>query len=106
MIEKKPEVFKIACLTDIQNLFATKLPFYAAFGNRATVSGGGSGDWGWAGGGSFLPSHSFLPLSHLAVPPRQDVYAYRHVGLPESRIFMVNPKGELVQGLVQNHKST
>lgn len=60
----------------------------------------GSGDWGWAGGGSFLP------LSHLAVPPRQDVYAYRHVGLPESRIFMVNPKGELVQGLVQNHKST
>uniref|UniRef100_A0A8B9TDW7 Lipin 3 n=1 Tax=Anas platyrhynchos TaxID=8839 RepID=A0A8B9TDW7_ANAPL len=64
VIEKKPEVFKIACLTDIQNLFATKLPFYA------------------------------------------DVYAYRHVGLPESRIFMVNPKGELVQGLVQNHKST
>lgn len=40
VIEKKPEVFKIACLTDIQNLFATKLPFYAAFGNRATVSGG------------------------------------------------------------------
>nr|XP_047902315.1 phosphatidate phosphatase LPIN3 isoform X2 [Anser cygnoides] len=71
VIEKKPEVFKIACLTDIQNLFATKLPFYAAFGNRAT-----------------------------------DVYAYRQVGLPESRIFVVNPKGELVQGLVRNHKST
>ncbi|KAM6248276.1 phosphatidate phosphatase LPIN3 isoform 2-T2 [Porphyrio hochstetteri] len=37
VIEKKPEVFKVACLTDIQNLFATKLPFYAAFGNRVNV---------------------------------------------------------------------
>ncbi|NXE72423.1 LPIN3 phosphatase, partial [Cochlearius cochlearius] len=71
VIEKKPEVFKIACLMDIQNLFATKLPFYAAFGNRAN-----------------------------------DVYAYKQVGLPESRIFTVNPKGELIQELTKNHKST
>ncbi|NWI71912.1 LPIN3 phosphatase, partial [Todus mexicanus] len=71
VIQKKPEVFKIACLTDIRNLFATKQPFYAAFGNRA-----------------------------------KDVYAYKEVGLPESRIFTVNPKGELVQELAKNHKST
>ncbi|XP_030358659.1 phosphatidate phosphatase LPIN3 isoform X4 [Strigops habroptila] len=71
VIEKKPEVFKVACLKDIQNLFATKLPFYAAFGNRAN-----------------------------------DVYAYKQVGLPESRIFTVNPKGELIQELTKNHKST
>ncbi|XP_009316977.1 PREDICTED: phosphatidate phosphatase LPIN3 [Pygoscelis adeliae] len=71
VIEKKPEVFKIACLMDIQNLFATKLPFYAAFGNRAN-----------------------------------DVYAYKQVGLPESRIFTVNPRGELIQELTKNHKST
>uniref|UniRef100_A0A8C8BPK6 phosphatidate phosphatase n=1 Tax=Otus sunia TaxID=257818 RepID=A0A8C8BPK6_9STRI len=71
VIEKKPEVFKIACLMDIQNLFAMKLPFYAAFGNRAS-----------------------------------DVYAYKQVGLPESRIFTVNPKGELIQELTKNHKST
>ncbi|XP_064023381.1 phosphatidate phosphatase LPIN3 isoform X2 [Pogoniulus pusillus] len=71
VIEKKPEVFKIACLMDIQNLFATQLPFYAAFGNRAS-----------------------------------DVYAYKQVGLPESRIFTVNPKGELIQELTKNHKST
>ncbi|XP_030318896.1 phosphatidate phosphatase LPIN3 [Calypte anna] len=71
VIEKKPEVFKIACLMDIQNLFAPKLPFYAAFGNRAN-----------------------------------DVYAYKQVGLPESCIFTVNPKGELIQGLTKNHKST
>ncbi|KAM9218792.1 phosphatidate phosphatase LPIN3 [Leptosomus discolor] len=71
VIEKKPEVFKIACLMDIQNLFATNPPFYAAFGNRAN-----------------------------------DVYAYKQVGLPESRIFTVNPKGELIQELTKNHKST
>ncbi|XP_067311317.1 phosphatidate phosphatase LPIN1 isoform X2 [Pseudorasbora parva] len=37
VIEKKPEKFKIECLTDIKNLFyPNKEPFYAAFGNRAT----------------------------------------------------------------------
>ncbi|MGH0176982.1 UNVERIFIED_CONTAM: hypothetical protein FKN15_074242 [Acipenser sinensis] len=35
VIEKKPEKFKIECLTDIKNLFQlNKHPFYAAFGNR------------------------------------------------------------------------
>ncbi|KAJ7403387.1 Phosphatidate phosphatase LPIN3 [Pitangus sulphuratus] len=71
VIEKKPEVFKIACLRDIQNLFATKCPFHAAFGNRPN-----------------------------------DVYAYKQVGLPESRIFTVNPRGELMQELTKNNKST
>ncbi|NWW07439.1 LPIN3 phosphatase, partial [Oreocharis arfaki] len=71
VIEKKPEVFKVTCLTDIRKLFATKCPFYAGFGNRPT-----------------------------------DVYAYKQVGLPESRIFTVNPKGELIQELTKNQKST
>ncbi|XP_061076750.1 phosphatidate phosphatase LPIN2-like isoform X1 [Conger conger] len=35
VIEKKPEVFKVACLTDIRDLFSPhRQPFYAAFGNR------------------------------------------------------------------------
>ncbi|KAM3860339.1 phosphatidate phosphatase LPIN2-like [Diretmus argenteus] len=35
IIEKKPEKFKIECLTDIRNLFSPNThPFYAAFGNR------------------------------------------------------------------------
>ncbi|XP_034427772.1 phosphatidate phosphatase LPIN2-like isoform X1 [Hippoglossus hippoglossus] len=35
VIEKKPEKFKIECLTDIKNLFFPNMhPFYAAFGNR------------------------------------------------------------------------
>ncbi|KAL1787099.1 phosphatidate phosphatase LPIN3 isoform X1 [Sigmodon hispidus] len=72
VIEKKPEVFKIACLSDIQQLFLPQeQPFYAAFGNRPN-----------------------------------DVLAYRQVGLPESRIFTVNPRGDLVQELIKNHKST
>lgn len=34
---RKPEVFKMACLRDIQNLFnLTQNPFYAGFGNRLT----------------------------------------------------------------------
>lgn len=38
VIEKKPEKFKIECLTDIKHLFYPNTePFYAAFGNRATV---------------------------------------------------------------------
>ncbi|XP_065144401.2 phosphatidate phosphatase LPIN1 isoform X2 [Paramisgurnus dabryanus] len=37
VIEKKPEKFKIECLTDIKNLFSPNTePFYAAFGNRET----------------------------------------------------------------------
>nr|XP_016851682.1 PREDICTED: phosphatidate phosphatase LPIN3 isoform X4 [Anolis carolinensis] len=72
VIEKKPEVFKIACLMDIRNLFGpNRKPFHAAFGNRLT-----------------------------------DVYAYKEVELPECRIFTVNPKGELTQELIKNHKST
>ncbi|XP_063104421.1 phosphatidate phosphatase LPIN3 isoform X2 [Cavia porcellus] len=72
VIEKKPEVFKVACLSDIQQLFLPHgQPFYAAFGNRPN-----------------------------------DVFAYRQVGLPESRIFSVNPRGELIQELMKNHKST
>lgn len=36
MIERRPEEFKIACLTDLMSLFPVKKPFYAGFGNRQT----------------------------------------------------------------------
>lgn len=36
VIEKKPEEFKIACLSDIQALFPEN-PFYAGYGNRINV---------------------------------------------------------------------
>lgn len=37
VIEKKPEEFKIACLSDIKALFPEN-PFYAGYGNRINVS--------------------------------------------------------------------
>jgi phosphatidate phosphatase LPIN len=37
VIEKKPEQFKIACLSDISDLFPDKNPFYAGYGNRINV---------------------------------------------------------------------
>ena len=38
VIMRKPEVFKMACLRDIQRLFGefARNPFYAGFGNRIT----------------------------------------------------------------------
>ncbi|KAM9859853.1 phosphatidate phosphatase LPIN2 [Aulostomus maculatus] len=72
VIEKKPEVFKIACLSDIRDLFnPQRQPFYAAFGNRTN-----------------------------------DAYAYKQVGVSDTRIFTVNPKGELIQEKTKGNKSS
>lgn len=39
VIEKKPEEFKIECLTQIRNLFPNDYnPFHAGFGNKPSVS--------------------------------------------------------------------
>lgn len=37
VIDRKPEEFKIAALTDLKKCFPLKEPFYAGFGNRETV---------------------------------------------------------------------
>lgn len=37
VIERKPEQFKIECLSDIKRLFGDKNPFYAGYGNRINV---------------------------------------------------------------------
>lgn len=37
VIDRKPEEFKIAALTDLKECFPVKRPFYAGFGNRETV---------------------------------------------------------------------
>uniref|UniRef100_A0A672ZHA1 phosphatidate phosphatase n=1 Tax=Sphaeramia orbicularis TaxID=375764 RepID=A0A672ZHA1_9TELE len=72
VIEKKPEVFKVACLSDIRDLFnPQRQPFYAAFGNRTN-----------------------------------DAYAYKQVGVPDTRVFTVNPKGELFQEKTKGNKSS
>jgi len=67
LVSKRPEVFKMACLKDIRNLFpADHNPFHAGFGNRET-----------------------------------DAIAYRSVGIPLDKVFIVNP-----QGHIHHHNST
>lgn len=67
VILKKPEVFKMACLNDIRNLYAERdNPFYAGFGNRIT-----------------------------------DALSYRSVNIPSSRIFTINPVGEVHMELLE-----
>lgn len=61
VIERKPEEFKISCLSDIKALFPFENEvFYAGYGNKST-----------------------------------DVTAYKAVGMPVSRIFTINPQGEV-----------
>lgn len=77
IILKKPEVFKMACLRDIKNLFFIRqgehenidddrTPFYAGFGNRIT-----------------------------------DAISYKSVQIPSHRIFTINPEGEVHMELLE-----
>ncbi|RLV96097.1 Phosphatidic acid phosphohydrolase 1 [Spathaspora sp. JA1] len=81
VVLKKPEVFKMACLSDIRNLFFNRInedgeeqeekdedqtPFYAGFGNRIT-----------------------------------DAISYRSVHIPSHRIFTINPDGEVHMELLE-----
>ncbi|GAA97312.1 hypothetical protein E5Q_03990 [Mixia osmundae IAM 14324] len=65
VIIRKPEVFKMACLRDIQRLFGERTPFYAGFGNRIT-----------------------------------DALSYRSVDVPSSRIFTIDPNGDVKMELL------
>ncbi|KAI8994789.1 Lipin/Ned1/Smp2-domain-containing protein [Pilobolus umbonatus] len=71
VIIRKPEVFKMACLRDVQRLFGGRDPFYAGFGNRIT-----------------------------------DARSYRSVNVPTSRIFTIDPYGELKLELLLGFKSS
>ncbi|KAI8881900.1 LNS2-domain-containing protein [Backusella circina FSU 941] len=71
VIMRKPEVFKMACLKDIQRLFGGRDPFYAGFGNRIT-----------------------------------DARSYRSVNVPTSRIFTIDPYGDLKLELLMGFKSS
>lgn len=69
---RKPEVFKMACLRDIMNLFQgaspdgrMRTPFYAGFGNRLT-----------------------------------DALSYRSVSIPSTRIFTINSNAEVSMHLL------
>jgi len=72
VIERKPEEFKISCLSDIKALFPpTNEVFYAGYGNKPT-----------------------------------DVTAYKAVGMPISRIFTINPAGEVKHEVSKTFQSS
>ena len=91
VIEKKPEKFKIACLRDIQKLFPAN-PLYAGYGNRVNVG--------------FYERLVTLKILNRILYTFQDVYAYRTVGIPISRIFTINTKGELRHELTQTFQTS
>lgn len=93
VIERKPEQFKIECLSDIKNLFTDKNPFYAGYGNRINVS-------------QKIFETFFSVCSKNYIYLTQDVWAYRAVGIPIMRIFTINPRGELKHELTQTFQST
>lgn len=53
-------------------------------------------------------SHSIRKCQSMCVYScfSQDVYAYMQVGVPDCRIFTVNPKGELIQERTKGNKSS
>ncbi|XP_028822537.1 phosphatidate phosphatase LPIN2-like isoform X2 [Denticeps clupeoides] len=103
VIEKKPEKFKIECLTDIRNLFPPDaLPFYSAFGNRASVSFTHGDTHAHREDDSFCVTH--VLRVNFTFP--QDVSAYKHIQVPLCRIFTVNTKGELIQERSKGNKTS
>ncbi|XP_067936028.1 phosphatidate phosphatase LPIN3-like [Watersipora subatra] len=71
VIEKKPEEFKISCLSDIKSLFSTDTALYAGFGNRLN-----------------------------------DIHAYKAVGIPNSRMFLIDPAGKLKSEFCETFQSS
>lgn len=88
VIDRNPEEFKIRCLKDIQSLFNGKNPFFAGYGNRPNVR---------------IICPNKISLKDFK---SQDAYAYRAVGIPVSRIFTINPAGELRHELTQNFQTS
>ena len=107
VIEKKPEKFKIACLRDIVKLFPSN-PLYAGYGNRVNVSRNlyiivfmlNRGPH------QMKQTVSCVSLIDTCSTSQQDVYAYRTVGIPISRIFTINSRGELRHELTQTFQTS
>ena len=102
MIDKNPEEFKIRCLMDIRRCFEgrnilaeqpvaeRKNPFFAGYGNRPNVS----------------DKHTLQYGGNKQTLSLQDALAYRAVGIPVSRIFTINPSGQLKQELTPNFQTS
>ncbi|AEY97489.1 FAFL195Wp [Eremothecium gossypii FDAG1] len=81
VILKKPEVFKIACLNDIRKLYFHELQ--AADAETAPADG--------------QPTPFYAGFGNRIT----DALSYRTVGIPSSRIFTINPDGEVHMELLE-----
>lgn len=99
VIEKKPEVFKVTCLTDIRKLFATKCPFYAGFGNRPSVSGSAGVQGGLRLGGS-----AFLQPSSCAGLPWAGCLCLQASGAAREPHIHRKPQGRADPGAQKEQK--
>jgi phosphatidate phosphatase LPIN len=95
VIDKNPEEFKIRCLKDIETLFGGKNPFFAGYGNKPNVRAAPA----------VLSFYTYISCTIMHSLP-QDAYAYRALGIPVSRIFTINPAGELKHELTHNFQTS
>ena len=95
VIDKNPEEFKIRCLKDIETLFGGKNPFFAGYGNKPNVRAPPA----------VLLFYTYISCTIMYSLP-QDAYAYRALGIPVSRIFTINPAGELKHELTHNFQTS
>lgn len=91
VILKKPEVFKIACLNDIRSLYFEQ--------NRRTESNDEKDEDSEEEGED--PDERPTPFFAGFGNRITDALSYRTVGIPSSRIFTINPDGEVHMELLE-----
>ncbi|KAG7876563.1 hypothetical protein KL937_005299 [Ogataea polymorpha] len=90
IVLKKPEVFKMACLNDIKALYDKKQPHNAETPDRdLSFSRQAASD------------HSYTPFYAGFGNRITDALSYRNVGIPSSRIFTINPDGDVHMELLE-----
>ncbi|KAG7702231.1 hypothetical protein KL914_005362 [Ogataea haglerorum] len=90
IVLKKPEVFKMACLNDIKALYDKKQPR-----NAETPQTDGSSSRQTAADNPYTPFYAGFGNRIT------DALSYRNVGIPSSRIFTINPDGDVHMELLE-----
>lgn len=108
VILKKPEVFKIACLKDLQSLYDDGSSLEMQQESRPVVDGDihPLGETGSTQ--AHLARHAVLHHAEVNTPfyagfgnRITDALLYRSVGIPSLRIFTINPNGEVHMELLE-----
>ncbi|KAH3901202.1 phosphatidate phosphatase PAH1 SCDLUD_002688 [Saccharomycodes ludwigii] len=89
VILKKPEVFKMACLNDIRKLYLKDLIFEGEEMDEYSGEGENKSD--------DIPTPFIAGFGNRIT----DAISYRSVGIPRSRIFTINPDGEVHMELLE-----